>query len=85
MHLSSVQTWLVKKIAAGLSKNLHTKVTVQKVDVGFFNKVLLKGVMVEDLKKDTLLYAGIVKANVNDWFFLKTKFRWIILGSMMQL
>ena len=73
LHLSSVQTWLVKKIAANLSKNLHTKVTVQNVDVRFFNKVLLQGVMVEDLKKDTLLYAGTLKANVNDWFFFKDK------------
>ena len=73
LHLSSVQTWLVKKIAANLSKNLHTKVTVQNVDLRFFNKVLLQGVMVEDLKKDTLLYAGTLKANVNDWFFFKDK------------
>ncbi|MCY7293168.1 MAG: hypothetical protein LH615_13400, partial [Ferruginibacter sp.] len=73
LHLSSVQTWLVKKIAVNLSKNLHTKVTVQKVDIRFFNKVLLQGVMIEDLQKDTLLFAGTVKANVNDWFFFKDK------------
>ena len=73
LHLSSVQTWLVKKIAANLSKNLHTKVTIKKVDIGFFNKILLKEVMIEDLQKDTLLYAGTVKANVNDWFFFKDK------------
>ncbi|MFN0081316.1 MAG: translocation/assembly module TamB domain-containing protein [Ferruginibacter sp.] len=73
LHLSSVQTWLVKKIAANLSEKLHTKVTVKSVDLRFFNKVLLQGVMVEDLKKDTLLYAGALKANVNDWFFFKDK------------
>ena len=73
MHLSSVQTWVVKKVAANLSKNLNTKVTVQSVDVRFFNKVLLKGVMVEDLQHDTLLYTGTLKANVNDWFFFKDK------------
>ncbi len=73
LHLSTVQTWLVKKIATNLSEKLHTKVTVKKVDVRFFNKVLLQGVMVEDLQKDTLLYAGTLKANVNDWFFLKDK------------
>ena len=71
--MSSVQTWLVKKIATNLSKNLNTKVTVEKVDVRFFNKVLLQGVMVEDRQKDTLLYAGTLKANVNDWFFFKDK------------
>ena len=73
LHLSTVQTFLVKKIAANLSEKLHTKVTVKKVDVRFFNKVLLQDVMIEDLQKDTLLYAGTLKANVNDWFFFKNK------------
>lgn len=73
LHLSSVQTWLVKKIAANLSEKLHTRVTVKKVDFRFFNKLLLQGVMVEDLQKDTLLSAGTLNANVNDWFFFKNK------------
>ena len=73
LHISSVQTWLVKKIASNLSEKLNTKVTIKTVDVRFFNKVLLEGVMVEDLQKDTLLYAGTLKANVNDWFFFKDK------------
>ena len=73
LHLSSVQTWLVKKIASNLSEKLNTKVTIKKVDVRFFNKVLLEGVMVQDRKKDTLLYAGVLRANVNDWFFFKDK------------
>jgi len=31
----------------------------------------LKGVLVEDQQKDTLLYAGTVQVNITDWFFLK--------------
>ncbi len=73
LQLSPVQTWLVKKIADNLSEKLQTKVTLKKVDVRFFNKVLLQGLMVEDRKHDTLLYAGTAKANVNNWFFLKNK------------
>ncbi len=73
LHLSPVQTWLVKKIASNLSEKLQTKVTIKKVDVRFFNKVLLEGLMIEDRKHDTLLYAGTAKANVNDWFFFKDK------------
>lgn len=34
---------------------------------------MLEGVMVEDRKHDTLLYAGTLSANVNDWFFFKDK------------
>ena len=68
-----MQTWLVKKVAGNLSEKLHTRVTVKKVDFRFFNKILLEGLMIEDRKKDTLLYAGVAKANLNDWFFFRDK------------
>ncbi len=44
---------------------------IKKVDFDLFNKMLLEGTLVEDQQKDTLLYAGVVKVNVNDWFFFK--------------
>jgi TamB, inner membrane protein subunit of TAM complex len=68
-----VQNYLVDKASTYLSEELHTKVSVKSVDVRFFNKVLLEGVLVEDLKKDTVLYAGTLKGSVNDWFFMKDK------------
>ena len=73
LHFSPVQTWLVKETASRLSEKLHTKVTVEKVDFAFFDKLSIEGVMIEDLKKDTLLYAGAMKVNLTDWFFFKDK------------
>jgi TamB, inner membrane protein subunit of TAM complex len=73
LHLPNVQTKLTRIIAADLSEKLHTKVSVKHVDISFFNKVAIEEVMVEDLKKDTLLYAGTIQGSVNDWFFLKDK------------
>ncbi len=73
LHLPSVQTYLVKKVSENLSSKLKTEVSVKSVDVHFFNKLLIGGVMVRDLKKDTLLYAGTIKGTVADWFFLKDK------------
>ncbi|MGC4104240.1 AsmA family protein [Ferruginibacter sp.] len=35
--------------------------------------MLIEGVLVEDHKKDTLLYAGTARVNITDWFFLKDK------------
>ena len=35
--------------------------------------MLVEGVLIEDRKKDTLLYAGTVKVNITDWFFFKEK------------
>jgi len=68
-----VQTWLVGKVTSDLSKKLHTKVKVKHVDLRFFNQMVLEGLMIEDLKADTLLYAGKARVNINDWFFLKDR------------
>ncbi len=73
LHVNSVQNWLVKKATTVLSQNLNTKVEVNHVDFTLFNKILFKGVLVEDRNKDTLLYAGILKVNLTDWFFLNNK------------
>lgn len=73
LHLSQVQTWIVKQVATSLSAKLNTRVTIKKVDISLFNKMLLHDLIVEDRKKDTLLYAGTAKVNITDWFFLKDK------------
>ena len=73
LHLDPVQNWLVGKLSSRLSKELKTTVTVRHVDFSLFSKMLVEGVLVKDRKKDTLLYAGTLKVNISDWFFLKDK------------
>ena len=68
-----VQNWLVHQITNKLSKNLHATVRIKHVDFDLFNKMVLEGTLVNDQHKDTLLYAGAVKVNLTDWFFLKDK------------
>lgn len=71
LHLPSVQTWLVKQATVRLSKKLGTKVSIERVDFAFFNKLEFDNLLIEDQSKDTLLFAGAAKVNVNDWFFRK--------------
>ncbi|HMK02897.1 MAG TPA: translocation/assembly module TamB domain-containing protein, partial [Ferruginibacter sp.] len=71
LHIKPVQNWLVSGVTARLSKNLKTKVSIGHVDLSFFNKMSLKGILIEDQKKDTLLYAGAADVNITDWFFFK--------------
>ncbi len=73
LHLDPVQNWLVKKVAQTLSRNLKTKVTVKHVDFSLFSRMSVEGVLIEDRKQDTLLYAGALKVNISDWFFLQDK------------
>jgi hypothetical protein len=65
------QNFIVQKVTARLSKDLHAKVSIKHVDVELFDKMLLQGTLVFDQKKDTLLYAGIAKVRITDWFFWK--------------
>ena len=48
-----------------LSNQLETTVEVERIDLDFFDKLVLKGVFIEDLSQDTLLYAKTIKANFN--------------------
>ena len=67
------QNWLVRQVTGRLSRDLQTKISIKHVSIGFFNRLDLEGVYVEDQKKDTLLYAGAVKVRITDWFFFKDK------------
>lgn len=67
------QNWLATKVTARLSKDLQSRISIRHLEIGFFNRMNLEGVLVEDRQKDTLLYAGIVQVRITDWFFFKDK------------
>ena len=54
-----------------LSRDLQTKISIGHVDFSLFNKMHLQGMLIEDRKGDTLLYAGDMKVRITDWFFFK--------------
>ncbi|RYZ20018.1 MAG: hypothetical protein EOO16_18155, partial [Chitinophagaceae bacterium] len=67
------QNWLVHKVTARLSRELQSRVHIEHVSIGFFNKLNMEGVLLEDRHKDTLLSAGLLQVRITDWFFLKDK------------
>ena len=73
LQVSFVQNWIVSTISKKLSNSLKATVRIKHIDYSFFDKLNLQGLLVEDLHKDTLLYAGSAKVNITDWFFLKSK------------
>ncbi len=56
----SFQTWLGKKTTAYLSEELKSEISIQSISLEFFSKVHLRGVLVRDLHKDTLLSGDIL-------------------------
>ena len=73
LQTTLVQNWLVSHVSNYLSKELKTTVQVKHVAFSLFNKMQVEGILIEDRKKDTLLYAGALKVNITDWFFFKEK------------
>jgi hypothetical protein len=70
IQTSFFQNWIIGKVTKRLSKELNTTVQIKHVDFSLFNKMLLEGTLVKDHNKDSLLYAGAVEVNINNWFFL---------------
>ncbi|GAO43306.1 hypothetical protein FPE01S_02_04110 [Flavihumibacter petaseus NBRC 106054] len=75
-----MQNYIARQAASRLSKALKTEVRVSHIRLKFFNTLELKGTLVRDLNKDTLLYAGALKVNITDWFFVKDKVELKYLG-----
>jgi len=65
------QNLLIGKVTKRLSRDLNTEVSIKRIRLGFSDKLLLEGTLVRDQQKDTLLYAGRLKMEITDWFFIK--------------
>jgi hypothetical protein len=71
LRMPKVQTKISHQIAHYLSHKLHTKVSVDGVDIELFKMVVLEGLLIEDLHKDTLLYASKFKLDITGMDFKK--------------
>ena len=65
MHFPSVQTFLGKEVAEALADKFGTKVEVGKVNLGFFNRIIIDDVMMYDQQGDSLIYASRLSAKID--------------------
>ena len=64
LQLEGVQRRLVQRVTVLASEKLGTTVSVDRLKIGFFNRVELEGFYVEDFDRDTLLYASQLEASI---------------------
>jgi hypothetical protein len=64
VQVPAIQTKIVLSAASFVSNKTHTKVDIRKIRISFPKSVVIEGLFLEDLKKDTLLYAGELKINI---------------------
>jgi len=56
-----------------VSSKTHTKIELEKISISFPKSVVIKGLYLEDIQKDTLLFAGEIKVNIGLFALLKNK------------
>ena len=64
-HTPPVQRYVTGLIGKQASKQLGTKVTLEGLDIDWFDGIELSGVYVEDQQQDTLLYVGRIGAYIH--------------------
>ncbi len=73
LNTPPVQHFLAQKVVQTLSKKLKTEVALKTVHVDLLYRLKLEGLLIKDLQKDTLLYAGEAGVRLTDWFFFHDK------------
>lgn len=73
IQIPSVQTRIVQTATSYVSDKTNTKVEIGNVSISFPKSVVLQGLFLEDLHRDTLLYAGKAKVNIALLDLLKNK------------
>jgi len=64
---SSFQSWVTQKIANAIVGDSNVKITIESVEIEFFNKLILNQIYIEDENTDTLFYIKQLKAGIKNW------------------
>ncbi len=64
LQIPIIQTNIVQAATSFVSDKTHTRVEIKKVSIGFPKSIVLEGIFMEDLQKDTLLFANEIKVNI---------------------
>ena len=70
---SGVQTYIIKKITEQLFLETTGKISIGRVDVGFFNRIKLNNLLIAGPDKDTIFYTKLVSAKIDTLSFRKRK------------
>lgn len=64
-HTETFQTWAARQATTYLSKELGTKVSIDKVKISFIENVELEGVFIQDKHQDTLVFGKNITVDVS--------------------
>ena len=75
LHIPAIQTIVGEKVADVVGNKLGTRVRVTRVDVGFFNRLVVDGLRIDDQQHKPMLEATRVAAKVDVLALLQGRVR----------
>lgn len=78
LHVPPVQALIGSQVADALQKKFGTEVSVGKVNLGFFNRIIIDDVKMLDQRGDSMIYASRLSAKLD---FLPLKDGKIVVNS----
>lgn len=75
VQVKQIQTYAGHKTATYLSQKLNTRVEIGSVEIDFIKTLVLTDVFIEDLHKDTLLYAKKLRLDITNYDLDKHQLR----------
>ncbi|MEG0601440.1 MAG: translocation/assembly module TamB domain-containing protein [Mucinivorans sp.] len=79
LQIGVVQNFVVDKISEKLSQVAQTRISVGHVAISFFNRAIFDDVLIEDHRRDTMIYVSTIDAGIRGINFLTGK---ISLGTV---
>lgn len=64
IQIPAIQNKIVNFATTFVSNKTHTRVEIKNIGISFPKSVVIEGLFLEDIQKDTLLYAGSAKINI---------------------
>ncbi len=63
LNSTAGQNYIVRKVTEKIAEKIDTKITFDKIEIGYFNKIWFRKIYIEDQQKDTLLYSELLIVN----------------------
>jgi translocation and assembly module TamB len=64
IQVPAIQNKLIHFATSHVSNKTHTRVEIKNISISFPKSIVMKGLFLDDIQKDTLIYAGEVKVNI---------------------
>ena len=65
IRIPEVQTFMLKRIMSHFSENIHSTMTLGRIEYTFFNKISINDLLIKDQNNDTLIYSQKITAGIN--------------------